>query len=189
MRNVLCASRVLLTCPHKMRPGECGEMNDPGAYEQAVLLHEYLRKQGIGCTLLSGSVDRNVCDLNRTTCEHSFHESFEQLLPAHDVLLDIHSYPWGEAFDQATGVVCLHPRAHHEKLLSRLQTVLPDMKVLPGGDNRLINTAAARGIPALLIELPYRRAGECAWTMETLTLSLFDSLATPSALTCESAPP
>ena len=120
---------VLVTCPHWWLPPPrtsetttCDERNDPGALTCAVEIHRTLsRMEGVHCSLLAGSTDRAHCDLNRRDCGIGFHARLDQILtsptPPH-LVLDVHSYPRGEAFYvrdgeasyASTTLVCLTPR-------------------------------------------------------------------------------
>jgi hypothetical protein len=167
------AWNVLLTCPHGMRSGECGEMNDPMAQEVAVKVYkDLLPHTQINLSLWVGSTDRRRCDLNRTSCSSPpFHDAFANNVAWCDIHFDIHSYPSGKSFGQATGVVCLLPIADasgHSRTMSNilLASYRNKLAVMQGGDNRLINTTAGQKHKAgLLLEFPYVRTGACKWAM------------------------
>lgn len=166
MRDGRSVRRVLVTCPHVALKG-CDESNDPGAFEAATALYRALAQAGVPCSFLGGSGDRSTCDLNRAACEApAFHGMLRDRIVTHDVVLDVHSFPAGEAFGGITDVVCLLPDKgeYHAWLLDVVRRALPGLTVLQGGDNRVINDAAARGKAALLFEVPYRRCGTCCFT-------------------------
>ena len=146
--------------------GDCEEKNDPGAIESAIELWQTLRGCGFHCTLLAGSVDRTVCDLNREACFLPFAHKLDELLLDHEVLFDIHSYrPRPGVFNGASGLVCRTPNegTKHLEVLEGLQESFPDIVVLKGGDNYIINKATELGRAALLLEVPYTSCGECCF--------------------------
>tara|TARA_B100001989_G_scaffold252062_1_gene232964 strand:+ start:252 stop:797 length:546 start_codon:yes stop_codon:yes gene_type:complete len=158
--------RILITCPHVLKSGDCEEKNDPGAIESATELWKTLGDCGFHCTLLSGSVDRTACDLNREPCFLPFAQKLHELLLDHEVLFDIHSYrPRPGVFNDATGIVCLTPSEgkKHLEVLEGLKQSFSDLVVLKGGNNYIINKAAELGRAALLLEVPYTSCGKCCF--------------------------
>ena len=158
--------RILITCPHVLRSDDCEEKNDPGAIESATELWKTLGNCGFPCTLLGGSEDRRTCDLNREPCNFPFAQKLHELLLDHELVFDIHSYrPRPGVFNGATGLVCLTPSTgiKHLEVLEALKQSFPDLVVLKGGNNYIINTAATLGRAALLLEVPYTLCGTCCF--------------------------
>lgn len=168
MRNQIVSQKpsILLTCPHMLLSGDCKEANDPGAIESATELWNMFQRYGFSCALIAGSMDRSTCDLNRKPCSVRFETMLNDLLVDHQVVFDIHSYrPSPGVFNNATGLVCLTPSEGeaHKHVLTILQQLFPELVVLKGGNNYIINKAAELGKAALLLEVPYALCGECCF--------------------------
>lgn len=158
---------ILITCVH--HGTECSKDNDPGSLETATHLWKTFKGAGKVCTLLAKSVD-DGCDVNHEACNEEFEYAFRRLMPVHDVLIDVHSFPKNEVFLGAESFVCVFPKGDDRPMVrwlkNNLHTLFPGANVADErGHNRLIHAARDAGKLAFILHVPYERVDSCEFRL------------------------
>lgn len=179
---------VLLTVPHNALEEKTSHYSHPfdyGAHPLALAIYNKFEHAKIPAALVMTSIPRSVADENRQTTQGTpFGAEVTRRLRSRGVVLhlDIHSFPPTDAKWSEYEVVQLtpykrNPSAESLKLKDLFSRHNIKSAIIPGGDNKLINTAASYGIVTTLIEIredvdPDKVAAVIAsWTTE-----IWDSL-------------
>ena len=163
--------RLLITAPHDLATSAEDEAADPCTGAAAAALAAAAREAGWAVTLLAGSqypeFSRRQLDYNREAVwGTAFGRAVDRALATASAHVDVHGYRdtaagvWGGR--TRPGALVLLP-VERNALLREFEAAAvrlgQPVDVLEGGEtNALVVRARERGVPAMLLELPYRRA-------------------------------
>ena len=163
--------RLLITAPHDLATSAEDEVADPCTGAAAATLAAAAREAGWAVTLLAGSqypeFTRRQLDYNREAVwGTAYGRAVDRALATASAHVDVHGYRdsmsgvWGGK--TRPGALVLLP-VERNALLREFEAAAvrlgQPVDVLAGAEtNALVVRARERGVPAMLLELPYRRA-------------------------------